>query len=73
MLYTMAIRALAITAIVLVAIIMVMGAVAPAMAGNHGTVPKDNPPCDALDDPVSSNDDDKADPGKARAAEKICD
>jgi len=73
MLCTMAMRALAITAIVLVAVIMVMGAVAPAMAGNHGSVPKDDPPCDALDDPVSSKDGGNADPGKARAAEEICD
>jgi len=64
---------LAISVIALAAIIMVMGTVAPAMAGNHGTVPKDDPPCDALDDPKSSKDGGNADTGKARAADEICD
>ena len=64
---------LVISVIALVAIIMVMGTVSPAMAGNHGTVPKADPPCDALDDPVSSGDEGKADPGKGTAREKVCD
>jgi len=65
-------KTLTISMIALVAIIMVMGAVAPAMAGNHGTVPKDNPPCDALDDPVSSGDEGEADRGKNTARDKVC-
>jgi len=65
-------KTLVITTIALVAVIMVMGTVAPAMAGNHGTTPKDDPPCDALDDPVSSNDRGNADAGKNKAKDKAC-
>jgi hypothetical protein len=65
-------RAIAISAIALVAVMMGMSALAPAMA-----VPPEDPPadvpedaCDALENPANGN----ADRGKSKAAEKTeCD
>jgi len=61
---------IAITAIVLVAVIMGMSAVAPAMAGNHGNSPPDDTPCEALDNP--SDDRSEANPGKGAARTEVC-
>ncbi len=58
---------IAITAIVLVAVIMGMSAVAPAMAGNHVNSPPDDPPCDAISNPSDAKSGGNAGPGKTRA------
>ena len=60
-------RALVISAIVLVAVIMVVGAVAPAMAGNHGDKPVTDPPCESLDNPSDDKSGGNADKGKGKA------
>ena len=44
-------RLLVISAIVLVAVIMGLSAVTPAIAGNHGNSPPSGEPCDGLDNP----------------------
>jgi len=70
---SMSSKILAISVIVLVAVIMGFSAVTPAMAGNHGTSPPDDR-CDAVvADPVSSKDGGNNDAGKAKAAEVVCD
>ena len=62
-------KTLAITTIVLVAIVMGMSAVTPAMAGNHaGTPPVDV--CDALDNPSDDKSGGNADTGKDKAKDK---
>jgi len=61
---------IAITAIVLVAVIMGMSAVAPAMAGNHANSPPD-PPCEALDNPSVGKSGGNAGPGKTRANAEV--
>ena len=61
---------IAITAIVLVAVIMGMSAVAPAMAGNHGNSPPDVTPCEELENP--SDDRPEAKSGKDKAKAQVC-
>ena len=59
-------KTLAITVIVLVAVVMVMGAAAPAMAGNHPPdAPADKQDCEALDNPSEIRE--KAAEGKGKA------
>jgi len=64
-------KLLAISVIIMFAVIMGLSAVTPAMAGNHGaSPPEDVRPCDALDKPS----DDRASEGKDRAIEETeCD
>lgn len=61
-------RVLVISAIVMVAVVMGMSAVAPAMAGNHGSVPPVDT-CDAIDNPSDSKSGGNADTGKDKAKE----
>ncbi len=63
---------LAISVIALVAIIMVMGTVSPAMAGNHGNSPPTEVPCDELDNPSDEKSGGNADSGKGTARDKVC-
>ena len=65
-------KTLAITAIVLVAVVMGMSAITPAMAGNHGNVPADPLPCEALDNPSDDKGGENVDKGKDKAKEKVC-
>lgn len=62
-------KTLAITAIVLVAVVMGMSAITPAMAGNHSTVPPEDT-CDALDNPSDGKSGGNADTGKDKAKDK---
>ena len=63
-------KTLTITAIVMVAVVMGMSAITPAMAGNHnsGLPPEDT--CDALDNPSDTKSGGNADTGKDKAKEK---
>ena len=62
-------KTIAITTIVLVAVVMGVSAVTPAMAGNHGNVPPEDM-CDALDNPSDDKSGGNADTGKDKAKEK---
>ena len=62
-------KTLTIAAIVLVAVIMGMSAITPAMAGNHGNSPPEDT-CDAIDNPIDDKSGGNADTGKDKAKEK---
>ena len=62
-------KTLTIAAIVLVAVVMGMSAITPAMAGNHGNSPPADT-CDAIDNPSDTKSGGKADTGKDKAKEK---
>jgi len=62
-------KTLTITAIVLVAVVMGMSAITPAMAGNHANSPPEDT-CDAIDNPSDAKSGGNADTGKDKAKEK---
>ena len=62
-------KTLTIAAIVLVAVIMGMSVITPAMAGNHKNSPPEDT-CDAIDNPSDAKSGGNADTGKNKAKVK---
>lgn len=65
-------KVLTIVAISLIAVVMVLGSVAPVMAGNHATVPPEDPPCESLENPSDDKSGGNSDKGKGKAKEIVC-